>query len=335
MSQKNGASMFAWFSGDSPGVDNLAFLETAIPTPDETTLLVQVTHVALNFSDLLMVADQYQVRPPRPFIAGQELVGVVESASKDSKFKPGDTIASKVLWGGFAQYALVREDMAILVPDGFNPAQAAALPVSYITALVALDYCAHVGASDTVLIHAAAGGIGLAAVEIARARGATIIATASTSQRLELARAHGAHHGVNYRKDDWVQRIKDLTDGRGANVILDPVGGEIGEDSQRCIAVDGKLLIVGFSSGKMPKLAPHRLLLKRASAIGVYWNHDTDHEMLIRIQASLETLIRSGKINPEIDDRYKFTELPAALDDLANRRASGKMVLQVSQGAAP
>ena len=324
--------MKAWISGDLPGVEHLAIRQVARPQPQGSQLLVRVTHGALNYSDLLMIADQYQVRPPRPFTPGQEIAGIVEVAPGGSGFAPGDQVVSKVLWGGFGEFALVRADMAIRVPEGFSATQAAALPVSYTTALVALDYCAGVKPSDVVLVHAAAGGVGLAAVEIAVARGATVIATAGASDRLQTAKDHGAHHGVNYREDVWVDQVKALTSGAGANVIVDPVGGEIGEHSLRCIAMDGKMLIVGFSSGKMPKLEPHRLLLKRASAVGVYWSHDTDPELMIRVNASLGQLISNNQISPLVEDRYRIAELPEALDDLANRRVSGKMVLRVGPG---
>ena len=321
--------MKAWVSGSEPGLENLSVQEMPIPGVKDGFMLVRVTHAALNFSDLLMIADQYQVRPPRAFIVGQEIVGIVDAVPLVSAFRKGDQITGKLLWGGFAEYALVRMDMAIRVPDGHNAAQAAALPVSYTTGLVALDHCASLKPTDTVVIHAAAGGVGLASVEIAAARGATIIATAGGADRLETAKIHGAHHGVNYRDGDWVEQIKVLTDGKGANVILDPVGGKIGENSLRCIAMDGRLLIVGFSSGKMPKLAPHRLLLKRAAAIGVYWNHDTDAELMVATNKALERLIAGNHINPLVDDRYGFDDLPQALDDLANRRVAGKMVLRI------
>ena len=322
--------MRAWVSGAMPGLENLIADKMPRPNPDQRHLLVRVSHAALNYSDLLMINDLYQVRPARPFIPGQEIAGVVEAAPQSCGFLAGDSIVSKVLWGGFAEYALVRTDMAIKVPSGFGPAKATALPVSYVTALVALDHCAHVRPSDVVLIHAAAGGVGLASVEVATARGATVIATAGSAERLQIALDRGAKHAINYRDTNWVDQVKALTQNRGANVIVDPVGGEIGENSLRCIAQDGKLLIVGFASGKMPKLAPHRLLLKRASAMGVYWNHDTDAELLEDVQKKLAQLIADGRINPLIDDRYNFAELPAALDDLANRRVAGKLVLQMS-----
>ncbi|NNE81481.1 MAG: NADPH:quinone oxidoreductase family protein [Silicimonas sp.] len=321
--------MRAWVSGKALGVDALAIKDVAAPDPSDGHLLVRVTHGAVNFSDILMVADQYQVRPPRPFTPGQEIAGIVEEAAPATGFEPGDRIASKVNWGGFAHDVSVRADMAIRVPDKLSLAEGAALPVSYTTALVALDVCGKVEAGQTVLIHAAAGGLGLAAVEVAKARGARVIATAGAQSRLDIASARGADCGINYREEDWVDQVKDATNGLGADIILDPVGGKIGEDSLRCIARDGRLLIAGFSSGEMPRLAPHRLLLKRASAIGVYWNHDTDAKMLASVTHELERLIRAGHIAPLVDDRYVFDELPAALDDLQNRRVTGKLVLRI------
>lgn len=323
--------MRAWVSGQTPGIEGLGVERVALPVLSDGTLLIRVTHAALNFSDLLMISDQYQVRPPRPYTPGQEIAGVVEQAAPDTGFAPGERVASKVLWGGFAEFVQARADMAFRVPDAFSLAQGAALPVSYITALVALDYCAKVGAGQNVLVHAAAGGVGFAATQIAVARGATVIATAGAQSRLDIALSHGASHAINYREKNWVEQVKSVTQGQGADVILDPVGGKIGEDSLRCIAKDGRFLIVGFSSGDMPHLAPHRLLLKRASAIGVYWNHDTDAEMLADTTRELERLIKMGQINPLVDERYAFDELPAALNDLKNRRVAGKMVLSIAQ----
>lgn len=321
--------MRAWISGRTPGRDALSFGEADMPAPKDGFLSVRVSHAALNYSDLLMIDDAYQVRPDRPFVPGQEIVGTVTEAAHG--FAEGEAVAGKILWGGFAEQALLRADMAIRVPEGFGRAQAAALPVSYVTALVGLDHCARVQPGEYVLVHAAAGGVGLAAVEIAAARGAHVIATAGSQDKLDTAIAHGAAAGVNYRDSDWYKEVKTLTDGRGADVIFDPVGGETGENSLRCIARQGRYLVVGFASGRMPKLAANRLLLKRASAIGVYWNHDEDPEMLAGVTRDLEKLVAAGKIAPVIDDRHALADLPAALDDLANRRVTGKMVLRVGR----
>jgi NADPH2:quinone reductase len=322
--------MRAWISGETPGRGSLRLQDRPEPTWDGRCLLVRVVGAALNFSDILMIDGRYQVRPSRPFTPGQEVAGVVEQAPEASGFTPGDRIVSKVDWGGFAERAQVRPDMAIRVPEEVDLLRALALPVVYMTALVALTECASVGLGDTVLVHAAAGGVGLAAVEIAAAQGARVIGTAGSPEKRALARAHGAHATVDYREPGWIDEIKRLTGGRGAEVIVDPVGGDIGEDSLRCIARDGVLLVVGFASGRIPKLAANRLLLKRASAKGVFWDHDRDGPMLTRLAETLVGMLRDHRIDPVVCADYTLEDLPRALEDLESRRSAGKLALRVS-----
>jgi len=321
--------MRQWVSGQKLGIDGLKIEEAFIADPGDNQILIDVQAAALNFSDLLMIEDTYQVRPPRPFTPGQEVAGVVIDAPAASPWKTGDRIASKVDWGGFAEQALVRADMAIRIPDAVDLAIGAALPVVYTTAMVALGECVVVTPNDRVLVHAAAGGIGLAAVEIAKALGADVIATAGTKAKLDLARQHGADVLIDYATDDWVSAVMDATKGKGANLIVDPVGGRIGELSLKCIARDGTLLIVGFASGQIPRLEAHRLLLKRAAARGVYWNHDQDGAMLQRVNGRLSEMLDAGRINPLVDRQFGFDDLPAALQALQSRRTVGKVVLQV------
>jgi NADPH2:quinone reductase len=321
--------MKCWVSNQKLGIGGLSLQEKPRPVLKKGHILVKVSHSALNFSDLLMINDKYQICPARPFIPGQEIVGIIEDIDPSLDYEIGEMIASKVLWGGFAEFVLVRADMAIKVPKKYPPPQAAALPISYTTALIALNYCSALSKKDTVLIHAAAGGVGLASVEVAQSKGANIIASASSSLRLEVAKKHGANHVVNYSNKNWFDEVNEITNGKGADIILDPVGGDIGEHSLRCLAMDGKLLIVGFASGKMQKLAPHRLLLKRASAVGVYWNHDEDKDLLRGTTKELENLILTKQINPLIDKRFEFNELPTALSELNDRKVIGKIVLPI------
>jgi len=323
------ATIKSWRSGQIPGLEALEMTEIPMPVSDRGTMVVEVCAGALNFSDLLMIDGKYQVRPPRPFTPGQEISGIVVDAPKASGWSPGDRIASKVVWGGFAEYAAVRTDMAIRIPDSLAFANAAALPVSYTTAMVALHECASLKAEHTILIHAAAGGTGLAATEIAHAAGARIIATAGSADKLALARDHGADLGINYRTDDWVAAVMEQTGGTGADIIFDPVGGEIGETSLRCIAWDGTLLVVGFASGKVPKLPAQRLLLKRAAAKGVMWDHDVDQDLLARTTDRLMTMLNAGRIDPVVNDDYGFSDLPKALADLSNRASVGKLVIRM------
>lgn len=242
----------AWRSA-LPGVDHLELVEVPPPAPTAEEALVRVETAALNFSDLLMIDDRYQVRPPRPFIPGQEVAGAVVAAGKNSGLAIGDRVASKVLWGGFAEQVAVRGDMAIRIPDGVSTAAASALPVVYTTAMVALTESTTVKAGETVLVLAAAGGVGLAAVEIARHLGAHVIAAAGGDEKSALAKSHGARNAIDYSRDRWSEEIKTLTGGRGADVIIDPVGGAAAKEAIRTLAWQGRYLVVGFTSGEIPQ----------------------------------------------------------------------------------
>ncbi len=324
-------TMRAWMSGDEPGIDLLRIRQAPVPSPGEDELLVRVEAAALNFSDLLMIDGVYQIRPPRPFVPGQEIAGTIIEAGPRAGMAAGARIASKVLWGGFADYAIVRADMAMPRPKGFDAPRAAALPVVYPTAIVALTECTRVEPGETVLVHAAAGGVGLASVQIAKALGAVVIATAGSDEKCEIAMANGADQAINYNKADWVAAVRAATGGEGADVIVDPVGGEITEQSLRCIAWEGRLLIVGFSSGTIPSIAANRLLLRRASAIGVYWSHDRDRAMMRRVTDRLATLCAEDRIEPVIGATYAFEDLPRALEALRDRGSVGKLVLDLDR----
>ncbi len=322
-------SMNCWISGEKTGADNLAFETRPIPTAEPGKMVIRVHAAALNFSDLLMIDGKYQVRPPRPFIAGQEVAGVVVEVDAESRWKVGDRVASKVFWGGFAEFVQVREDMAMALPDALDFAEGAALPVVYMTSIVALHDSVQVGPRDAVLIRAAAGGVGLAAVEIAHAAGARVLATAGSREKLDLAVKHGADVAINYKDDDWKDQVKAATDGKGASVIFDPVGGGVAVQSLRCIARFGTLLIVGFASGKIAQLPSNYLLLNSATAKGVLWDHDRDGPLVERMTAKLWDLLEQGKINPVVNSKFALAELPAALEALGSRGSVGKLVLTV------
>ena len=322
--------MTAWQSAE-PGLAALRRINLPVPVPGDNELLIKVGVGALNFSDALMIDDRYQIRPPRPFIVGQEIAGVVAVAGKATVFKPGDLVTGKVDWGGFGEYALLRGDMAIRVPPKLGMKAASTLPVVYTTAMVALTECTTVKPGETVLVLAAAGGVGLAAVEIARHFGARVIAAAGGADKCALAKAHGAHDSVDYREDGWSARVKELTGGKGVNVIVDPVGGTTAKEALRLIDFDARYLVVGFSSGEIPQIPANRLLLKRAAAIGVYWNHDRDAAMLARVTARLTELAEASAIKPHIGETFAFDQLPQALTALSERRTTGKVLIAVSQ----
>jgi NADPH2:quinone reductase len=329
------ATMRAWQSPEETGITALRVVDAAIPSPGANEVVVEVGAAALNFSDLLMIDGAYQIRPDRPFTPGQEIAGTVSKSGAESGLTPGTRVAGKVLWGGFADYAVLRSDMAITVPEGINLGHAVALPVVYTTALVALVEEAGIEAGDTVLIHAAAGGVGLAAVQIAKAYGARVIAAATGPKKCDLVRAQGADVVVDYGAEDFVAAVAAASDGNGADIIVDSVGGEVTRKSLRCLAWEGQLLIVGFSSGEIPEIPANRLLLRRAVARGIYWDHDRDAEMVARCVRTLIELCLDGRIRPVIDDRYGFDDLPRALEDLKAGRSVGKLVLKMRDGASP
>jgi len=319
----------AWLS-PSAGIGELTLTEIEIAAPAANQALVRVDTAALNFSDLLMIDDRYQVRPPRPFVPGQEIAGVVIAAGAESGLDVGERITSKVDWGGFAEHVLVRGDMAIRIPPSLSSASAAALPVVYTTSMVALTEATTINAGESVLVLAAAGGVGLAAVEIARHLGARVIAAAGGDDKCALARAHGAHEAVDYRQPDWIETVKSLTGKTGVDVIVDPVGGAVSKDALRVLGWEGRFLIVGFASGEIPQIPANRLLLKRAAAIGVYWNHDRDKAMLARVSEKLTAMARDGAIRPHIGGSFAFENLPQALAALGERRTAGKAVLTLT-----
>ncbi len=326
--------MRAWRSPEETGIAALRVVEAEIPEPRANEIVVEVEAAALNFSDLLMIDGMYQIRPERPFTPGQEIAGTVSTTGADTEIAPGTRVAGKVLWGGFADFAVVRADMAIEIPEEIAVADAVALPVVYTTALIALVEDARMGADDTVLIHAAAGGVGLAAVQIAKANGARVIAAATGRAKCDLVRKQGADVVIDYGSQDFVAAVTEATDGRGADIILDSVGGDVTRRSLRCLAWEGQLLIVGFSSGEIPEIPANRLLLRRAVARGIYWDHDRDGEMVARAAQTLVALCLEGRIRPVVDDRYGFDDLPRALDDLKSGRSMGKLVLGIGKGRA-
>lgn len=322
--------MKAWHCAANGGPQDLAIAE--LPTPDAGAgeVVVRVAAAALNFSDLLMLRGAYQVRPPLPFVPGQEIAGTVSTSS--ARFRQGDRVAGKVLWGGFAEQVAAREDMLVRLPQDVSFAEGASLPVVWPTAWIALHDRAQIRAGETVLVHAAAGGVGAAAVQLARAIEARVFATAGGADKLALCRALGADEVFDYRAGPWLEALLARTGGRGVDVVLDPVGGEVTDLSVKALARNGRLLIVGFASGAIPAIKANRLLLKNASALGVYWSHDTDAALVARALGECLALRGAGKIRLLIGQRYSFADLPRALADLEARRTTGKSVILMETG---
>ena len=325
--------MKGWIVEDTKAAEPLRWGELPAPGEAPGHSRVRVEAAAVNFSDLLMVRGRYQVRPPRPFTPGQEVAGTIIAAAPGGRFEAGQRVASKIVWGGFAEEALVADATAIPVPDAMPIAEAAALPVVYPTAHIALLHHGRLKPGETVLVHAAAGGVGLAAVEIAAAKGARAIATAGSAAKGAIAREHGAAAALDYGDPRWVDAVKALTGGKGADIVFDSVGGAVTEQSLRCIAWGGRLLIVGFSSGTIPAVPGNRLLLANASAVGIYWSHERDASLVDATVRDLLALYAAKKIRPRVDTRFRLEDLPEALAALQSRASTGKIVLRVGERA--
>ncbi|MEO7392508.1 MAG: NADPH:quinone oxidoreductase family protein [Ramlibacter sp.] len=305
----------------------MALVEKAMPQVGPGQLLIAVAAAALNFSDLLMLTDSYQVRPQRPFVPGQEVAGTVVASAPNTGFAAGDRVAGKVTWGGFSSHVLMRPDMAIRLASQTPFEVGAALPVAYTTAAVALTECTAVRAGESVLVLAGAGGVGMAAIDVARALGAQVIAGVGTAAKIPVVLSHGAHAALDYSDPGWTTGAKSFDARGGVDVVVDPVGGALALDGLRCLGWMGRFLVVGFACGEIPCIPANRLLLKRASAIGVYWDHDRDAAMLRQVSQRLTGWLADGVIHPHIGARFPFSEAPKALAALQSRRTTGKVVL--------
>ncbi len=320
--------MQAWILPQWGAPSDLRFESVSVPELSAGEVLVEVRAAGLNFADGLMIAGKYQVKPPLPFILGAELSGVVAVAPPDSKFRPGDRVAAQVWTGAYAQYCAVEERRLIRLPPNLSFAQGAALPVSYTTAHVALFRDGGIALGKRVLVHAAAGGIGVAATQLAKAAGAWVIATASTSQKLAVAEANGADVMVNYREPDWTGMVRAAAP-RGVDMVVDPVGGDITLQSLHHLAWRGRLLLVGFASGAPAQIPANRLLVKAAAAVGVYWNFENDGPLIERIQAELAERAAAGEIRPLVGARFPLEDYRQALQELGEGRTVGKVVLDL------
>lgn len=301
------------------------------PEPRDGDLLIKVQSAALNFPDILLIQGKYQVKPPLPFSPGLEIAGTVEQAGAAANgFKPGDRVMAQLPFGGFAEYALAPAAFAKKIPDPLTDDEAAAFPLVYQTSYFALAYRAHMQPGETVLIHSAAGGVGMAALQIAKALGAgKIIATAGADDKLDLLRENGADVALNYRNEDFVEVTKRETNGKGADIIYDPVGGEVGERSTKCIAFEGRLLIIGFTSGKFSNFVSNHILIKNYSVVGLHWGNYRVYNPAKIDQAwgELFDLVKAGKLKPVIGGRFKMDQVAEAMDFLSSRKAVGKIVL--------
>jgi NADPH2:quinone reductase len=309
-------------------------LEDGLPEPPRGPgqVLVEVRAVGLNFADTLSVQGRYQVKPPLPFTPGIEASGVVLDAGPDCPFPPGRPVIAAVPWGALAERLVVDAESCFRLPDGMGHREAAALLLTYQTSHFALVRRAALAAGEFLLVHNGAGGVGSAAIQIGKALGATVAATAGGPEKLEVCRRAGADHVIDYRERDFAADVMELTGGRGADVIYDSIGGDVFDASTKCIAFEGRLLVIGFAGGRIPSIAANRVMLKNIAVIGLNWGAYRDrHSALVpAVHEDVCSMHARGEIAPLLFGSYPFAELPAAMDDLLSRRSWGKLVVEVA-----
>jgi NADPH2:quinone reductase len=316
---------------------NLRLEDVPSPKPGPGQVLVRVAACGLNFFDGLMVEGKYQTKPDRPFTPGSEVAGVVvEVGDGVTTLSPGQRVLAFNGIGGYAEEALAEAARVCPIPDAMSFEQAAGFLITYATSHHALKDRAALREGETLLVLGAAGGVGLTAVEIGRRMGARVIAAASSDEKLALCREHGAAETINYSSEDLRQRIRDLTDGNGVDVVYDPVGGAHTETALRALAVNGRHLVIGFAAGEIPKIPLNLLLLKQSALIGVFWGAfaRANPERHAANMAELFAWFEQGSLRPHISAEYPLARFDEALDMVMERRAKGKVVLTMSREAA-
>jgi NADPH2:quinone reductase len=322
--------MRAWQVREWGDPESMVWAEVPLPEPGPGEVRVRHRAVGLNFFDILQVQGKYQVKPAFPFTPGAEIAGEVDAVGSGVKRCPSGGVGAICNQNGYAEYSVVAVEKLWPIPDGMDFATAAAMPIVYHTSLLALEERARLRKGEWLLVHAGASGVGMAAIQLGRAFGARVIATAGSEAKLEFPRQQGAEHVLPYGDAGWVEEVKRLTDG-GVDVVYDPVGGDVFELSTKCMAAGGRLLVVGFASGRIPSVAANRVLLKNLSVIGVFWGGYTQAhpEYIKKAQDDLERMWGEGMIRPVVSKTYPLSEAPRALRDLAERKILGKAALEV------
>lgn len=312
---------------DGPTSVTIDDVDEPVAGPDE--LLIEVHEAGVNFPDVLLTKGLYQYKPDPPFVPGSECAGVVRSAPEGSAFKPGDRVAAFTTYGAFAELVAVKEPFVFPIPDSLSFTKAAALPMNYLTVHFALVRRARLQPGETVLVHGAAGGIGTAAIQLAKALGARVIAVVSTPEKGEVARAAGADDVVMV--DGFLQKVKEITAGRGVDVIVDPVGGDRFTDSLRSLAVEGRILVIGFTAGEIPTVKVNRLLLGNTSVVGVAWGAlwSQAPDYLREQWNDILPLLEQGRLDPPISSSHDLSDVAEALLEIDERRAAGKVTIAV------
>jgi len=312
--------------------DTLTFEDIAEPRLESGQVRIAVKACGVNFPDVLMVAGKYQVQPPLPFSPGAELAGeILQVASDVTTFQPGQRVLALSVCGGMAEQVCVPAQTVMPIADEMPYETAAAFLLTYGTSYYALQQRAQLQADETLLVLGAAGGVGLAAVDLGHRLGANVIAAASSTEKLDIAREYGASMSINYSTDSLKDRLRELTDGKGADVIYDPVGGDLFDQCLRAVAWNGRILIIGFASGTIPKIPANLPLLKGASIVGVFWGRFVEKEAALHQQNTRQLFAwyAAGDIRPKISRTFPLKDAADAIAMLAERRAIGKVVVTI------
>ncbi len=310
--------------------ETLRVQEVPDPKPGPGEVVLRVRAAGVNFPDALIVQNLYQFKPTPPFSPGGETAGEVLAVGEGvQRVKVGDKVMALTIWGGFAEQVLAKQDQVIAMPEGLSFEIAGSLLLTYGTCLHALRDRAALQPGQTVLVLGAAGGIGLATIELAKALGARVIAAASSDDKLATCRAQGADEVINYRQQNLRDELKRLTGGRGVDVVMDPVGGDYAEPALRSMAWRGRYLVVGFADGQIPRLPLNLVLLKGCAIVGVFWGDFISREPKAAHTdlQDLVALLRQGRIRPLISGRYSLDQAPQAILELSQRRAQGKLIV--------
>ncbi len=322
--------MHAWRGHAYGPPDSLVWEEVQDPALQGEQVRIEVRASAVNFPDALYIAGTYQVKPTPPFVPGFEIAGVV-AESRSQKFPVGTRVASTLDGsGGYATHAVAFEQNVYAIPDVMTFDDAAAITVTYQTGWFALHRRAQLKAGEWLLVHAGAGGVGSAAIQLGKAAGAKVIATAGGPRKVEVCRALGADLAIDYQNDDFVTAVKAATGGHGADVVFDPVGGEVFDKSTKCIAFEGRIVVIGFTSGTFPVVKANHVLVKNYAVVGLHWGAYNLHDpaAIAAAQAALYHLYEQGAIKPLIGEVLPLSQAPEALRRVTSRGSVGKVLLR-------
>ena len=309
---------------------NLKYGELPDPVPGNDELLINVKTCSVNFPDTLIIQGLYQYKPEFPFSPGSDVAGIIEAVGEKVKgFKPGDAIIAMAPYGGFAEKMVVHKNTCFPKPPQMNMVHAASFLMAYGTSYYALKHRANLSSGETLVVLGASGGVGLTAVELGKMMGARVIAAASTQDKLDLCKEYGADDTINYSTENLKDAIKSLTNGKGANVIYDPVGGKFTDPALRAIAWEGRYLVVGFAAGDIPKVPLNLALLKGCQIVGVFWGAYAQKQASQNMADSIQLVqwLGSGKLKPHIHGTYPLSDTPKALEEMMNRKVKGKLVI--------